>query len=249
MKVLVVVTILLLSITPQYEFLTIYHQSSLLRVKKALYMSASLISFGKAMKISVELPTKDTTMVNKFFKNPRNVVESTWAAGKFKNIDNKTFVLQFISIPIPGVDVITPEISVDFFNDENNNIVMQSGNYTLRGNTGAVMKDTTFLKSFEIDINGKLWMQVNPTDQSVSAEGLINYKVNGQKPVLLRAAPSFIVDGVIDFIQSNIGNFVTKKFSGRLQQSFRKFYNEYQLAEIEKDNVLPNVATLTVPTN
>jgi len=131
------------------------------------------------MKIQIKFPTKDNELVEEFLMEPSYLVESTWDSNKLKRITPTIYLLQFIAIPIPGIDVITPEIEVSFENI-NGVVHMNSGNWTIKGMSGKILKDSNFLKTFEIKLVGQLMILPMSPDQSrntlVTAEGrLITY--------------------------------------------------------------------------
>lgn len=75
-----------------------------------------VLSFGNTMKIQIKLPTRDINLANEFLNDPQYIVEQTWDRNRIKKITSTTFLLQFLAIPIPGIDVVTPEIEVIFEN-------------------------------------------------------------------------------------------------------------------------------------
>lgn len=123
--------------------------------------SNNMLSFGNSMKIQIKFPTKDKELVQEFLADPSYLVESTWDSNKLKRITPTIYLLQFIAIPIPGIDIITPEIEVSFENI-NGIIHMNSGNWTIKGMSGKILKDSNFLKTFEINLVGQL-MIIPPT--------------------------------------------------------------------------------------
>lgn len=138
--------------------------------------SNNMLSFGNSMKIQIKFPTKDKELVQEFLADPSYLVESTWDSNKLKRITPTIYLLQFIAIPIPGIDIITPEIEVSFENI-NGIIRMNSGNWTIKGMSGKILKDSNFLKTFEINLVGQLMIipPTSSTDQSrntlVTTEG------------------------------------------------------------------------------
>lgn len=51
----------------------------------------------------------------------------------------------------------------------------------------------------------------------------MNYTIKGAKPGVFRRAPSFLLDGTIDFIQKRVAEFVNKKFSVKIMTAFRQY--------------------------
>lgn len=61
-----------------------------------------------------------------------------------------------------GIDVINPEMEVNFVNT-NGTIYMTSGNWTLRGMSGGILKDSRFMQSFDVKLSGRLSIDVDKT--------------------------------------------------------------------------------------
>jgi len=53
--------------------------------------------------------------------------------------------------------------------------------------------------------------------------GFVNYTIKGAKPGVFRRAPSFLLEGTIDFIQKRVADFVNKKFSVKILTAFRQY--------------------------
>ena len=102
-----------------YHKTDIYHKRIIKESFIKIYNNKNdndLLSFGNTMKIQIKLPTRDLDLVNEFLNDPQYIVENTWDKNRIKKISSKTFLLQFLAIPIPGIDVVTPEIEVNFEN-------------------------------------------------------------------------------------------------------------------------------------
>eukprot|EP01036_Dinobryon_divergens_P029642 gene29642-38767_t len=186
----------------------------------------SIMSFGDKMDIVVRLPTRDQLTVQDFLEKTNFIVESTWERGKFKLISDGNFLLQFASIPIPGIDVINPEMEVNFVNT-NGTIYMTSGNWTLRGMSGGILKDSRFMQSFDVKLSGRLSIDVDKTskdlNQQVVTSGWVDYRVQGSKPTVFRSAPAFILDNTIAFIQACVENFAVRQFSQQLINTYKRY--------------------------
>jgi hypothetical protein len=115
-----------------------------------------LMSFGSKMAIKIPLPTRDPNLAKAFLSNTDGIVQSTWDKGKFDRLGDGSYLLKFASLPIPGVDTISPEIEVVFINSaQESSITMKSGNWTLKGQTGTI-KDSRFMKTFNIELDGMI---------------------------------------------------------------------------------------------
>eukprot|EP00597_Dinobryon_sp_UTEXLB2267_P007121 CAMPEP_0170086958 /NCGR_PEP_ID=MMETSP0019_2-20121128/21531_1 /TAXON_ID=98059 /ORGANISM="Dinobryon sp., Strain UTEXLB2267" /LENGTH=216 /DNA_ID=CAMNT_0010304319 /DNA_START=112 /DNA_END=762 /DNA_ORIENTATION=+ len=186
----------------------------------------SIMSFGDKMDILVRLPTRDKKFVQEFLNKPSYIVESTWEKGKMKPLQDGKFLLQFAAIPIPGIDVIMPEMEVNFATI-NDTINMSSGNWTLRGMSGGILKDSRFMQSFDISLEGRLAIDLEKTDsdinQQVITTGWVEYRVKGAKPSVFRSAPSFILDSTINFIQACVENFVVRQFASQMVNTFKQY--------------------------
>ena len=126
--------------------------------------------------MNVALPTRDIEKAKSFLSKTEYIVESTWMKGKQTNLGKGVFMLQFLTLPI-GFDNITPEIEVEFLYDpENYCIRMKSGKWQLIGKEG-VKKDSRFMNSFQIYLEGVLKIVPSPSSSSSSSFNSINNAV------------------------------------------------------------------------
>ena len=176
------------------------------------------------MDVQVRLPTRDRSVALEFLSTPRLIVESTWDANKIKQLGKDKYLLIMPTFPLPGIDNITPEIEVDFLYT-NETIVMRSGNWTLRGTSGGIVKDSRFMSSFEISIGGELKLSpaAAAANDIVSSIGWVEYRVQGTKPTIFRQAPSFVLNSTIMIIKDSVAVFVERVFAARLLSAFRSF--------------------------
>lgn len=182
----------------------------------------NLLKFGSRIPMNVALPTKDIELAKTFLSKTEYIVESTWMKGKQTNMGKGTFLLQFLTLPI-GFDTITPEIEVDFLYDPQDSCIrMKSGSWQLKGKEG-VVKDSRFMQSFKIELEGVLTAVEAPTAEGIVVDGWVRYGVKGEKPSIFKRAPAFILDNTIAFIQANVERFAYKEFTGRLLKAFRQF--------------------------
>ena len=108
---------------------------------------------------------------------------------------------------------------------------MSSGNWTLRGNQGAIVKDSRFMQTFDIKVTGAIKIVNANNDNSmksrntpdIRANGWVEYKVQGEKPSIFKAAPAFVLNTTIVLIKDTVSEFATSQFSSRFLQAFRKF--------------------------
>ena len=188
-----------------------------------------IMSFGSKIPMKVTLPTRDAELAKTFISNLDSIVESTYEAGKYTKMLDGTYLLQFATLPLPGVDKITPEIEVKFvYCSDEGTIRMNSGNWTLRGTTG-VLKDSRFMQTFAIELEGILTITPQTATGPVIAEGFVQYIVQGEKPGIFKRAPSFVLDKTIDFIKDSINDFAEKDF----QIKFLKAFRSYALADLK----------------
>lgn len=192
------------------------------RTARLLMMSNDKLSFGNKMDIRVRLPTRDLGLAEGFMSCPHLIVETAYDHSRYTKVHEGTYIIRFAQIPIPGIDTVIPEIEVDFLT-RNSSIQMQSKSCVLKG--GPIVRDTRFLQSFKINLTGQLSIDHSKpsADGSLLAVGQVVYAVQGEKPMLLRAAPSFILDGTINFIQNRVADFVMKQFSKKLLRAFQVY--------------------------
>ena len=172
--------------------------------------------------MNVALPTNDIELAKTFLSKTEYIVESTWMKGKQTNMGKGTFLLQFLTLPI-GFDTITPEIEVDFVYDPQFSCIrMSSGSWQLKGKEG-VVKDSRFMQSFKIELEGVLTAVASEGSEGIIVDGWVRYDVKGEKPSVFKRAPAFILDNTIGFIQANVERFAYKEFTGRLLKAFRQY--------------------------
>eukprot|EP01031_Cornospumella_fuschlensis_P037112 gene37112-45048_t len=192
------------------------------RAPPIAFMSPDKLSFGNKMDIRVRLPTRDAVLAENFLQQPHLIVEAAYDASQYVKRNNTSYLIQFAQIPIPGVDTVSPEVEVSFvYQPAARRVVMQSQSWTLKG--GPIVRDSQFLKSFHLLLEGVLALELNPQTGAISAVGQVEYSVRGDKPALLRAAPPFILDGTIRFIQSCVADFVLRQFGAKLLAAFQAF--------------------------
>lgn len=210
-----------------------------------------LLSFGNKLRIDIKLPTKDRDMVDKFLRDTEYVVENSWEKAKLKKLSHSTYLVKFISIPIPGVGIITPEIEVKVANI-GGAVYIKSGRWSLLDGKGNTLDDPSFVAGLDISLHGQLKMSREDDfeayyfDESLSvahkravpiggsqvrAEGFVVYSVKGRKPGEFRNAPAVLLDGTIDFVQKCVSDFVNKQFSTKFAKAFRKYGRQIQLNE------------------
>lgn len=210
---------------------------------------AETLSFGSKLIIDIKLPSKDRDMVDNFLRDTEYIVENTWERTKLKKVSPSTYLLKFISIPIPGLDIVTPEIEVTFENI-GGVVYMKSGRWSLLNGKGTILKDSNFVTSFDISLTGQLTMAREDDYDSydfdevssvarkrlvggalVKTEGFVVYQVKGRKPSVFRRAPAMLLDGTINFVQKCVSDFVNKRFSTKLTKAFREYSRQAQLSD------------------
>ena len=183
-----------------------------------------MMSFGNRMALSIRMPTKDVKIASQFISSPRRILDACWDKDKAKPIltDSNLYLLEFSTIMIPGLGQLKPEIEVTT-KYSNGVLSMNSGNWTIKGSSGGIMKDSRFLRTFDIVLQGEL--KIKPTEGSgyVMADGWVEYRVQGSKPTFFRKAPSFLLDNTIKIIQAGVQEYATSVFMMRYLKSFRDY--------------------------
>lgn len=187
--------------------------------------TSTKLQFGNTMKIANRLPTRDLKQVQDFLQNPSLIVETVYDASKYTKHYPGCYTIRFASIPIPGIDTITPEITLEF-TSENNVINMKSKAWKLTSTK--LFKDSKFMNSFNILLNGYVEIDVVKSQQEgfIHTIGSVCYEVEGEKPMLLKATPNFILDKTIQLIQSCVEDFVSKRFSTRYLEAFKIYLQQ-----------------------
>lgn len=188
--------------------------------------TGDVMAFGDRVDIKIALPSRDRTMVSEFLRDEERLLDATWERGKYRRLsDDSKYLLLFPELVLPGVDTISPEVEVQF-TYKDGLIEMQSGNWTLRGMSGTVLKDSRFVQSFNIVVLGELGIHSSTpplASSPIVASGWVEYRVQGEKPGVFKNAPSFVLDVTIKLIQDTVSEFATNQFSTRLLRGFRTF--------------------------
>ena len=197
-------------------------QNFLTILKQSPVTDNSLMYFGNRIDLCIKLPTRDNAIATSFISNPTKIIETTWDGSKRTKINDNSYLLKFRDFPLPGIDSISPEIevSIDFLDGK---LKMLSKEWKIRSKTGALLKDSKFMKKFDIKLVGEIGIEESvPHASYVVARGWVEYKVQGTKPTIFRMAPSFVLDGTIRLIQDNVNEYASKEFSERFLKGFRQ---------------------------
>ena len=191
---------------------------------REIRLSADTLQFGDRCEISITLPTRNRALAISYLEQEQLLLEATWEKGKFSRLpsSDNTFRLLFPTLTLPGVDTVSPEIDV-IISCVNGSIELKSGNWTLRGTSGHVLKDSRFMESFAITLQGKLTVDEQITPSPVVAKGWVEYRVQGEKPSAFVKAPPFVLDVTIKLIQETVMEFASKQFANRFLRGFRRF--------------------------
>lgn len=201
--------------------------NSFLSLPRALNLDN--MSFGNRIELNIRLPTRESALATSFISNPASILETTWDGKKREKLNKNMYLLKFREFPLPGVDTISPEIEV-VLNFHDGKLMMSSRDWKIKSKTGALLKDSRFMKKFDINLEGELSIeQAAPNASYVIARGWAEYKVQGTKPTVFRMAPSFVLDATIRLIQDHVQDYAKKEFASRFSKGFR----EYMLNSIE----------------
>lgn len=183
--------------------------------------SNDLLKFGNNMDIRVRLPTRDVEIAKEFLQDPTIIIESTYDKSRLARLSDTLWKIRLADITIPAIDVISPEMEIEFKAVEGNKITMKSMKWALKG-TGPIMRDSKFLSSFDIKLNGYLELETTSSALIVAVGG-VSFEVQGEKPGIFRNAPPFLLETAINLIQGLVVDFASKQFSGRLLKAFTAF--------------------------
>jgi hypothetical protein len=214
-----------------------------------------ILSFGSRLDIKVQLPTNDRVLVERFLEDTGYVAENTWEKSKIRKVADNTYILQFLSIPIPGLAIVMPEVEV-VFDNICGVIHMQSSRWSLKNADGGVLKDSTFGSSFDVQLSGQLRISPDGDEDAepdyddddlsylakrrpvggrkIEAEGYVVYAVRGRKPGVFRRAPAAVLDATVAFVQRCLSDFVNKRFGRKLTKAFRE-YSRQALVRDQED--------------
>jgi hypothetical protein len=198
------------------------------------------LKFGDRCDISITLPTRNRALVISYLEQEQLLLEATWEKGKFRRLPSTSgppnpYRLLFPTLTLPGVDTVSPEIDVTIA-CVNGSIELKSGNWTLRGTSGHVLKDSRFMESFAITIQGKLCVDEQTTPSPVVTRGWVEYRVQGEKPSAFKNAPPFVLDVTIRLIRETVMDFAGKQFANRFLRGFRRFSIDNQVPPSSRTN-------------
>eukprot|EP01041_Mallomonas_annulata_P002984 gene2984-5856_t len=195
-----------------------------------------MITFGTTIDLRIAIPTRDAGLIDKFILNPQNILDATWDKDKVVKLKAETeYLLLFKAIPLLGRDAISPEIIVDLSSDmAMKSTGLKSKSWDLKGNSG-LLKDSAFLKSFDIKLEGHISTLNAPIN---SAVGSVTYRVQGKVPFMFRVTPTFIMEGIINLIQNRIVDFAKVQFTAKFVHGFNSYAERSRTANIE---VIPEI--------
>jgi len=209
-----------------------------LQAETSSVATREMMTFGKRVDIQITLPSRDHSTVAEFLQDEALLLDSTWEPSKYRRLSespaskDRKYLLLFPELVLPGVDTISPEVEVEFLHNKNGLIEMKSGNWTLRGMAGNVVKDSRFMQTFNIIVQGELGISSMPisieerevlANSPIIANGWVEYRVQGEKPNVFKNAPPFVLDVTIKLIQDTVSEYATNQFSTRLLRGFRNF--------------------------
>jgi hypothetical protein len=213
-----------------------------------------MLNLANKMNIRIALPTRDHELAATFIGDEKKLLDATWERGMYKVRDQRTkkYTLMFPPIVIPGVDTISTSVDVEFINSGDGKICLKSTDWSIRGKSGAILRDSRFMETFQIEIAGELSIResavirasaikadtINVPAPAVIANGWVQYQVGGEKPSALRNAPPMLMDATVKIIKDISEDYATRQFTERFQSSFRS----YLTAELSKRAVLANIA-------
>ena len=200
------------------------HFRPLFSSKKGFYFetnSNNIVSFGSRIDLEIPLPvvSDNNTKLARYINDPIRILESTWDKNKITKQGDNAYKLRCREIQLLGMDSISPEIAVDFWSEsESCSSVMKSTGWSLNGGS-RVLRDADFLKTFDFRIEGR----ISPTASPTLVRGWVEYHVEGRKPLLFAALPSFILERIVAIIQDRIKQYVEVEFSRRFRSGFLKY--------------------------
>ena len=124
---------------------------------------------------------------------------------------------------------------------DNQKVTLQSAEWALKGTSENVLKDSRFMKSFDIHLMGNLYIHQPSTSTGndrpvLEAKGKVEYQVEGLKPKIFRAAPSFVLSGVINVIQEGVLDYTESQFTARFLKAFRAYLVKNMQRQIQQQS-------------
>ncbi len=223
-----------------------------LEAKKGGGDDSDMLYLSNRMEIRIGLPTKDHTLAARFIEDEKKLLDATWEKGMYRvtSQKDKMYTLMFPPIIVPGVDTLSTSVQVNF-EIEDGKIIMKSSDWSIRGKNGAILKDSRFMETFQVEIAGELSIRESQVIKAsavkaadigvpappVVANGWVQYKVEGEKPRALRSAPPVVMEATVNLIKKISQDFATKQFKERFSSSFRSFLTN----ELSKQAVRKNI--------
>ena len=124
---------------------------------------------------------------------------------------------------------------------ENQKVTLRSAEWALKGTSENVLKDSRFMKSFDIRLMGNLYIQQPPNSKDndrpiLEAKGKVEYQVEGLKPKIFKAAPPFVLAGVINVIQEGVSDYTESQFTARFLKAFRAYLVKNMQKQIQQQS-------------
>lgn len=217
--------------------------------------NGDMLYLSNRMDIKIGLPTRDHDLAAKFIEDEKKLLDATWERGMYKVVDKKQkkYTLMFPPIGIPGIDTLFTSVEVEFMQTDGK-IILRSNDWSIRGKNGVILRDSRFMETFQVEIMGELSIKepavikasaIKADDLKVPAppvvaNGWVQYKVEGEKPSVLKKAPPVVMDATVDLIKKISQDFATNQFKARFQSSFRSFLT----SELSKQAVRKNIAAM-----
>lgn len=199
------------------------------------YRSDNQYTFSKSFPFSINFPTQNRNQVQNFLSDTDYILGKIWEKSKARKVYDNVFSLQILTIPVPGFDVIMPEVQIEF-ESIGETVYIKSGDWLLKGmisDASSKLKDLISL----VDVSGELHISPEvdydayhePTSilrtrkvggDLTIAEGYVTYSVTVNRPDFLRQS---VLDATQSFIENTVSDFVAKRLPVKIVRAFKSY--------------------------
>jgi len=192
--------------------------------------------------VKVKLPIQDRSMVERFLRESEHLVEGVWDKAKIKKSAPERYLVQLSVIPVPGLNIVSPELEVELSNHKGT-LYVNGETCLLRDGCGRLLTDPA-LASLQVTLSGKLRISNSNEDSgeageeaeshpfipkkrpiggpSVYVEGSAEYSISGQPPATLQQNAQ-VFDQVATLLQDRFDDFMRNRLPLRLTKTFKAY--------------------------
>lgn len=209
-----------------------------------LHSSEHPLSATGELAVKVKLPTKDRSIVERFLRETDHLIENVWDKAKIRKLAPERYLVKLSVIPVPGLNIISPELEVELSNHKGT-LYVNGEKCLLRDGCGKLLTDPA-LTSLQVTISGKLRISNSNADEnsdeedkdfesrpfipkkrpiggpSVFLEGSADYSISARPPAVLQQnAQAF--DQVAALLRNRFEDFMRNRLPLKLAKTFKAY--------------------------